>query len=604
MEGLLQNNVYQKREILDLYFKRRRKLCQRWHWILLLFFSLIGGIGCQSPTSTSETVDNNVIGKEEWTQADSLFERAKVFRDQQKHDSAYFYYHQAQLMFSYKSDSLMVGKALVNMAIIQEKTGNQLASEKLSIKALHYLDTTNVKAYSSLAANYNSLGIVLFNKEEFKKSNEYYQAAIRYAVEPADIHMYKNNIGNNYRELGQLDSAIFYYHQALDQEQINPLKYARFISNLAFAKWLQDSTYSPTSHIFESLKIRTELQDMDGQMAALKYLTKYYQRARPDSSLMFNMDWYRLSRSNSDGESEYNALELLLENPLFHQNSRYLNRYRWLSDSLNLIDQLAENTLAIYEADMMTVQNELLRQENQVQSLRIAQQRTRLWLWIIGSLGVVSFIYVWFWRKSRLAKFKNQQLLQAQRLKTSKKVHDVVANGLYRLLSEIENNPSPNQNLFLDRLEVLYHKSRDISYESESNNVLDPFQKADQIGQLLQSFATGELRVVLVGNDATWWQDLTSTEALELEHILQEWMVNMRKHSRATNVLVRFELQDGIHKITYKDNGIGLSTSFKKGNGWLHTENRILAIKGVLIFGATSNNGLEIQLSFPDVVKD
>nr|GFD55410.1 hypothetical protein [Tanacetum cinerariifolium] len=56
-----------------------------------------------------------------------------------------------------------------------------------------------------------------------------------------------------------------------------------------------------------------------------------------------------------------------------------------------------------------------------------------------------------------------QNALRNSQLNTSKRVHDVVANGLYRVMTEIENQADMDRENVLDKIEALYEKSRDIS---------------------------------------------------------------------------------------------------------------------------------------------
>jgi signal transduction histidine kinase len=85
---------------------------------------------------------------------------------------------------------------------------------------------------------------------------------------------------------------------------------------------------------------------------------------------------------------------------------------------------------------------------------------------------------------------------------------------------------------------------------------------------------------------------------METEQILQELMVNMKKHSAAQNVVLKFEsLQDKI-LIHYTDDGLGLPSSFQYGNGLTNTENRIKRIGGNFTFDETLK-GLKIRISIP-----
>lgn len=187
--------------------------------------------------------------------------------------------------------------------------------------------------------------------------------------------------------------------------------------------------------------------------------------------------------------------------------------------------------------------------------------------------------------------------IRENQLKTSKKVHDVVANGLYRVMAEIENQDSLDKDHILDKLEVMYEKSRDISYE-EPQLADQNFQ--EKISELLKSFATETTKVVVyMGNTKELWKKVSTEAKYELEHVLQELMVNMSKHSKANNVAVRFEHKDNYLNVYYADNGIGISEKTQFNNGLTNTGNRMNNIHGEIIFDTKAEKGLKIKISFP-----
>jgi signal transduction histidine kinase len=107
---------------------------------------------------------------------------------------------------------------------------------------------------------------------------------------------------------------------------------------------------------------------------------------------------------------------------------------------------------------------------------------------------------------------------------------------------------------------------------------------------------------VLVGNDEVFWIKTSTQVKYETEHILQELMVNMKKHSGASNVVIKFEVrEEDVHYIDYTDDGVGIAGDVPYKNGLTNTGNRIKAIHGRLIFGIQTGKGLNIQLSFPTV---
>jgi signal transduction histidine kinase len=81
--------------------------------------------------------------------------------------------------------------------------------------------------------------------------------------------------------------------------------------------------------------------------------------------------------------------------------------------------------------------------------------------------------------------------------------------------------------------------------------------------------------------------------------MLQEFMINMKKHSSAHNVVIKFEKEGSDLKIQYIDDGVGLPVNFRPRNGLNNTENRIKGIGGQIIFENSPLRGLTIQVFIP-----
>lgn len=173
----------------------------------------------------------------------------------------------------------------------------------------------------------------------------------------------------------------------------------------------------------------------------------------------------------------------------------------------------------------------------------------------------------------------------------------MVANGLYRLMSEMENNKEADKEKILDDMEILYERSRDISYDDPTTSVSNR-DFPETIRRLLMSFSSASTRVVIAGNSAAVWERLSAQTRTELQMVLQELMINMAKHSQASSVAVRFEQQAGNVGLYYTDNGIGMDgTEFK--NGLTSTGNRINSIGGRITFGKGTSGGLSVQIRIP-----
>lgn len=521
-----------------------------------------------------------------------FYKKAYAFRDSGKTDSAFLYFNKAREEYLKLNDSLGIGICLINMAIISTNQGDPFGGQELSLEAISFLDENDPAQGVYLLSAYNNIGIASYNLKQFSKAVEFYQKSLDFISDSGYTRIVKGNIANAYRKEGNYKEAIRIYNSVIREEK-NPINYARLLSNLEYALWLDDSKYNPANGILRALTIRVKEKDALGQNSGYAQLADYYFKSNPDSALFYANKMYEVASILRSADDRVEALQklILLSSP--QDSKRYFEEYSKLSDSLQTVRTNAKNQFALirYETEKHKAENLQLQQENTVRAF---------WIISISTLFIFSIgISIWWYRKRKQRlELEAKNAIRESRLKTSKKVHDVVANGLYRLMSEMENNKSLDQEKILDDMEVLYEQSRDISYESDEQIDFD-FQ--EHIKNLLMSFATADTKVVIVGNHVNTWESVTEEHKYELKQVLQELMVNMKKHSRASAVAIRFSMEDGILKIAYSDNGLGISAETVFGNGLTNTGNRIKSMGGSISFDAGAVGGLTIQIQIPAV---
>ena len=77
-------------------------------------------------------------------------------------------------------------------------------------------------------------------------------------------------------------------------------------------------------------------------------------------------------------------------------------------------------------------------------------------------------------------------------------------------------------------------------------------------------------------------------------------MINLRKHSSAKLVTVKFSEASNSLKIDYEDNGIGASKeALILKNGLRNTEKRIKAIGGTINFESEIGKGFRVLIHIP-----
>jgi signal transduction histidine kinase len=81
--------------------------------------------------------------------------------------------------------------------------------------------------------------------------------------------------------------------------------------------------------------------------------------------------------------------------------------------------------------------------------------------------------------------------------------------------------------------------------------------------------------------------------------VLQELLVNMKKHSEAGLVVLVFSSTAKAITIKYTDNGKGLDSLVIDKKGLQNAENRILALKGSLTFENEIHKGFKVSIQIP-----
>lgn len=498
-------------------------------------------------------------------------------------DSAFYFFNKAA---TNSPDSLQAAMAYSYMGIIQSGAGDYFGSQESLLQSLKHLDERKEAHINCLLSDYNELGRVSLDMKNYDAAIGYYDKALQFVDDTNTTIIVLSNKAVAYQKKHQYGQAIAIYGSILYKSKADQKRYARILSNMAYTKWLKDSTYSAAPELTEAFHIQEAKKDNWGLNASFAHLSAFYQSTNPDSALFYANSMYSVAKQLNSPDDELEALQKLIILNAPGAVKTFFYRYHYLDDSLQTSRNDAKNQFALirYEVARNKADNLALQKENAEKKLQILIQ----WALIIVLGGLAVIIVLWL-RKRR------QRLLREQQLKTSQKVHDIVANGLYHLMARIQYE-SPGQERVLDDLEQLYEKSRNISYDQPDET---PLNYHESIAALLAFYGTDDTRVSILGNAETTWEGIPPEVKTQLFRVLQELMINMKKHSGAGNVVIRFERSGSQLFIRYSDDGRGMPPGFTYGNGLRNTENRISGIGGSISFDTSVSTGLKIQLTIP-----
>jgi len=478
------------------------------------------------------------------------------------------------------------------MAIISTDKGDYFGGQELSLAAISYFRPADSSQHVFIRSNYNNLGIATYKLKDYDNALRFYDDAIRFSNDSLDTRVYLNNKAKTYQDMKEYGRALSIYREVLSGTSRNQREYARTLSNIARASWQQDASAPVIGKFREAMEIRRREKDLWGLNASYSHLSDYYAKKSHLIALSYADSMYRVARQLGSGDDKLQALKKMIRLSSPDNSRPYFHAYERLDDSLQSARSQAKNQFALirYESEKNKADKLLLQKQNTAKNYQMGT------IAFVSLLLLLSGLAEYKRRRRKLAQATEKRIRDSE-LKTSKHVHDVVANGLYRMMKEIQNRVHISAESLLDKIELLYEKSREISY----NRPVIPEQPFDvHVRKLLSSFSGEQTRVVIVGNGPEIWFGATADIFYEIEQVLQELMVNMSRHSGADNVVLRFERLDGIVNIGYRDNGKGIEEKIVHGNGLRSAGNRIKSVSGSIIFETVpGEQGLKIQISFP-----
>lgn len=547
-----------------------------------LFFTLLLLVSCEQKESFSL---NSNEGNRLYKEGEALIQKDNL--------KAYSKFQEAIIYYSKLKDSSNISKSLIYQAIAQNYTGDMLGSEATLVEALNYMKEGDESFYSV----FGNLGNLKYDQKEYAEAEKWFTKALQEKIKDVDerANLINNKSASEYRQ-GKYTNALNTLKQ-IDQSKISDQYLInRVRENIIYTKWLKNKNYPAQKELEELLNIKLRNNDLWGANSSYSHLSEINQTVDPERSLYYAKQMLQNAIIIKSPQDRLEAMERIIPLDNLHNSKQNFINYKTLSDSIqrNKNDYRKSFAYIKYDSEKKEIENQRLKGEK-IQSRSLFLQQSVVSLLVILALIIT---IVWYRKRQIRLKQENELRIKENQLKLSKKVHDVVANGIYQVMTKIENQESFSKDEALDELEFVYEKSRDISYEKTdlTNNEKNFNEK---ISELIGSFNNDTVKTYLAGNDASIWKGLQESTLTEVYQIVRELLVNMKKHSRADRVVFRFERENELIKIYYTDNGIGIPGDIIYKNGLSSTVSRIETIEGEIIFDTKTERGLKINISFP-----
>jgi len=527
--------------------------------------------------------------------AKGFYRKSSTFRVLNQNEKQFENAYAAREIYLKIGDTANAGRRTVEMAIAQSQLTDYTGAQQTATEALEYLEEDDSEYLSSI---YNTIATTYRSQGLYNDAANEWRNAFRYASTTRDSLSNLNNIALVLQDEKKYGEAIKILENIVETSNRTGVKSsARFIDNLAYTKWLQDSSTIVRDELLVAKEIRRKENDQNGLLASYDHLSDYFRNKDTNLSKIYADSLLITAINTGSKTAQLNGIQKLIQLSPAKKLKGLSNRYIQLNDSIRSENIRAKNFFAKIRYDEEKKQKEIndLEAQSALQKLETEQIQNQMIILSLGGLLVlVSGGFGFYYLRQ---KHKKEKIREAHHTESriSKKIHDELANDVYNVMSSMQTiAPSA----MMDRLEHIYNRTRNISRENSSIPTGPNY--LPHLLSTLSSTLPDEARLILQGENNIHWSSLASEKKIILYRVLQEIMINMKKHSNASLVAVIFSEEKNYLNINYSDNGMGASMeNLKTGNGILNMENRILSINGKLNFETEQGKGLKILIQIP-----
>ncbi|WP_264559353.1 ATP-binding protein [Flavobacterium sp. N2270] len=515
---------------------------------------------------------------EQITDFSVLKEKAIKAEKNNKNDSAFYYLNLISVNKKYTVDNIVYSK--LEKARLYYTQCDYIESESETIEAIAINKNPVYNSYL-----HNMLGTAFQEQRKFKKAEEQLYLASKNTTDSLHNAVIQNNIALIYLDNNQLNKAILILEPLLDNKVLkeNSFYYAKVIDNLGYA-YLKKGLPGAKLLLDKGLKMRDSINDNYSKIASYVHLASFYEKeAQFEKANDYAIKAYTIATTSKSPDDRLEALDILIKNNV--NNKEWYLKYAHINDSIQKERNKNKNQFAQIKYDASKAENESKIHKEQKEKLTIV-------IIAIIALSILAFI---------LLKIKNKQkqleTVYETETRIAKQLHDELANDMFNTLTFAENQDisiANNKEKIINDLDKIYKRTRFISHQNNTIKINNEYNA--ELRALLNNFITKEIQVITKGIDDVIWENISPIKKITLYRVIQELMINMKKHSQCSVVFITINSRNKVLEIKYADNGIGIKEN-KFKNGLLNVENRIKSINGTITF--ESNNGLKIIFTIP-----
>lgn len=521
------------------------------------------------------------------------------YKDSNQFTKAFNYYNETFKTSRTSKDTIRAGRSLLQMANIQTYLGDYSGSKITAIDGVKYLEGTS--DLRNLAGLYHIISVANRNQKNYREAIKYNSQALtlgrdtisKNTVGTKNILIFKNTKALILANKGSYQQAISILKELVSDSVVQQDKreHARVLGNLGYVQWLQNKeNENSETTLLAALEMREKIYDVLGLVSNNIHLSKYYFEGDKIKALQYAEAAYEHARQQHSLALLAEALGYIFE--LREATSAEAKEFKEIHNEIMEINQSNREIYAVtrYENDKLTNENLILKAET-------ARKERQQVIYLFSTMFLIlGGVLVFFVIRQRHKREKIREVYNAE-ARISKKLHDELANDIYQVMTQIQNDQNDPE--VLDKLEEIYNSTRDISREHNSFRTGEEY--VTELSGMLSSYSSNGTKIIIKDIEEINWKAITPEKKIIVHRSLQELMVNMKKHSKAALVAITFrKVSKGIG-ITYADTGVGVSEEdIIYSNGLRNTENRIKTIGGSFIFDSEKGKGFKAKINFPN----
>jgi signal transduction histidine kinase len=525
-----------------------------------------------------------------------------------------------------------------NLGLVYYYQGKYSENVTYILKAIKIYEAQGVK--DKIATEYGGLGYSM-KRRNMKMALQYMQKG-KDIAESSNLQVPLLSIYNNYGVLkemqGQLDSALYFYEKglALKENVHDSLGIPYSLNNVA-GIYVMKGKFDDAQKLYDrALKIREIRKDAIGiaennqYFGDLYFAMKDYRKAVSyyktslESSLKYKYTY--LSQDNYKRLAQ--CYELLGKYELALVNYKNFSEYK---DSL--LNKETNSKIAELEIGFETSkkEKELVQNGNLLLEKDAEAERKNI---IIGSVsllaifvGMVSFLISRQQKlrhhqlkqehelKEAFSRIETQNILQDQRIRISRDLHDNIGSQLTFIISSVDNiryafnidnykletklNSISNfaRETIIELRDTIWAMNKsEVTFEDLQSRILNFIERAKE--------SSDDISFKLKFDENLSKLTLSSVEGMNIYRTIQEAINNALKHASAKQITISISNIGGLIEVAISDNGRGFNVeSADLGNGIANMNKRINDLGGKFEISSTTI-GTSITITFePEKLK-